>query len=79
MIEIGLDNVNRFSPGRYGVMTASKGGWSSDNHFTATMDELGLINLWQWDLTFQGNTVNLSLESLAGGELPASATGTMVQ
>jgi hypothetical protein len=42
------------------------------------MDELGLINLWRWDLEFEGDTVTLTLESLAGGELPATATGTMV-
>ena len=78
-LQIGLDNVNRFSPGRYGVMTASKGGWVSDNYFSATMDELGLINLWQWDVVFDGDTVTLSLESLAGGELPATATGTIAR
>ncbi len=78
-LQIGLDNVSRFSPGRHGVMTSSKGGWLSDNHFSATMDELGLINLWQWDLTFEGDTVTLSLESLAGGELPATVTGTMAR
>jgi hypothetical protein len=78
-LQIGLDNVNRFSPGRSGVMTASKGGWVSDHHFSATMDELGLINLWQWDLRFAGDTVALTLESLAGGELPATATGTIAR
>jgi CubicO group peptidase (beta-lactamase class C family) len=78
-LEIGLDNVNRFSPGRHGVMTASKGGWVSDNRFTATMDELGWINLWRWDLEFTGDTVNLTLESLAGGELPATAVGSIAR
>ena len=78
-LQIGLDNVNRFSPGRHGVMTASKGGWLSENSFSAIMDELGLINLWQWDLVFDGDTVTLSLESLAGGELPATATGTVAR
>jgi CubicO group peptidase (beta-lactamase class C family) len=75
-LEIGLDNVQRFSPGRFGVKTASKGGWVAENRFTATMDELGLINLWEWDLVFEGDTVELILENLAGGELPATATGT---
>ena len=78
-LQIGLDNANRFSLGRYGVMTASKGGWVSENRFSATMDELGLINLWQWDLVFDGDTVTLSMESLAGGELPATATGTIAR
>ena len=78
-LQIGLDNVNRFSPGRHGVVTASRGGWVSDNYFSATMDELGLINLWQWDLAFEGDTVTLTLESLAGGELPATATGTLAR
>ncbi len=78
-LEIGLDGINRYSPGRHGVMTASKGGWVSDSRFSATMDELGLVNLWRWDLEFEGDTVTLTLESLAGGELPATATGTMVR
>jgi hypothetical protein len=43
------------------------------------MDELGLINLWRWDLEFEGDSVTLTLESLAGGELPASATGTLAR
>ncbi len=76
-LQIGLDDVNRFSPGRYGVITATKGGWVSANHFSATMDELALISLWRYDLTFQGDTLTLSLESLAGGELPMTTTGTM--
>jgi CubicO group peptidase (beta-lactamase class C family) len=78
-LQIGLDDVSRFSPGRHGVMTASKGGWVSDNQFSATMDELGLINLWQWDLTFEGDTVTLSLVSLAGGELPTTVTGSLAR
>ena len=36
-------------------------------------------NLWQWDLRFEGDTVALTLESLAGGELPATATGTLAR
>jgi hypothetical protein len=78
-LEIGLDNINRFSLGRHGVVTASKGGWVSDSRFSATMDELGLINLWGWDLEFEGDTVTLILESLAGGELPMTTTGTMLR
>jgi hypothetical protein len=39
---------------------------------------IGLINLWKWDLEFDGDTVTFYLESLAGGELPATVTGTMV-
>ncbi len=77
-IAIGLDNVNRFSPGRHGVMTAAKGSWVSNNRFSAIIDEIALINLWRWDLEFDGDTVTLYLESLAGGELPATVTGTMV-
>ncbi len=60
------------------VMTAAKGSWVSDNRFSAIIDEIALINLWQWDLEFDGDTVTLYLESLAGGELPATVTGTMV-
>jgi len=78
-IQVGLDNVSRFSPGRHGVMTTAKGSWVSDSHFSAIVDELALINLWQWDLYFDGGTVTFQLESLAGGELPATVTGTMAR
>lgn len=79
MIEyrIGLDNINRFTPGRHGVMTAAKGRWVSDDLFSAVIDEIGLINLWQWDVLFDGDTVALELISLAGGELPATITGRL--
>lgn len=60
------------------MMTAAKGSWVSPNRFTATIDEIALINLWQWSLGFDGDTVVFSLESLAGGELPATITGTVV-
>jgi hypothetical protein len=78
-LRIGLDGVKRFSPGRHGVMTAARGGWVSDTLFSAVVDELALINLWQWDLAFAGDTVTLELTSLAGGELPATVTGTMAR
>lgn len=78
-IEIGLDNVNRFSPGRHDVIAAAKGGWVSDTRFSVILDELALINLWQWDLLFDGDTVTFSLENLAGGELPATITGRLAR
>jgi hypothetical protein len=37
-----------------------------------------IINLWRWDFVVDGNTVDLPLEGLAGGELTAIATGKMV-
>jgi hypothetical protein len=77
-LQLGLDGVNRFSPGRHGVMTAAMGSWVSNNRFSAIIDEIALINLWRWDLEFDGDTVTLYLESLAGGELPATVTGMMV-
>ena len=36
-------------------------------------------NLWQRDLLFDGETVTLSLESLADGELPATVTGRLAR
>ncbi len=78
-IQIGLDNVSRFSPGRHDVMAAAKGGWVSDNRFSVILDELALISLWQWDLLFDGDTVTFSLENLAGGELPAIITGRLAR
>jgi hypothetical protein len=76
--QLGLDNINRFAPARHGVMTAAKGHWVSDNLFSVMIDEIALINLWQWDMLFDGDTVTLDLISLAGGELPATITGTVV-
>ena len=58
-------------------MTAAKGRWVSDNLFSVMIDEIALINLWQWDMLFDGDTVTLDLISLAGGELPATITGTV--
>jgi CubicO group peptidase (beta-lactamase class C family) len=75
-IRVGLDNINRFSPGRSGVTAAAKGWWENANQFVVIHDEIGLINLWQWTFTFIGNQVTVEMESLAGGELPATMTGT---
>jgi hypothetical protein len=51
----------------------------TDTTFAAVIDQLALIDLWQYDLTPAGETVTLDLKSRAGGELPAIITGTMVR
>lgn len=76
-VRVGLDDRLRFSTGRFGAIAAAKGSWVSDSRFSVLLDELALVNLWQWDLEFSGDAVTIFIESLAGGELPATVTGRM--
>ncbi len=79
-----ITTLDTFTVGRlvvriHKVMAAAKGSWVSDDRFSATIDEIGLVNLWKWDLHFQGDTVTFFLESLAGGELPATVSGRVAR
>jgi CubicO group peptidase (beta-lactamase class C family) len=74
---IGLDGIQRISPGRYGMPAAGKGGWDADNNFAAEIDEIGNILIWQATLRFENNRVTVTLvesnglypESIIQGEL----------
>jgi len=63
---IGLDNVFRFSPGRYGLLAAAKGWWESDNVFVVHLDEIGNINEMQFKLTFEDDQVTIQIQELTG-------------
>jgi len=67
-IRVGLDDVSRFSPGRFGLPLAAKGLWVSDDRFMVRLDEVGLITLWRYTLRFVGNRVFIDMDCLAGGE-----------
>ncbi len=63
---IGLDGIQRIGPGRYGMPAAGKGGWNADNSFTAEIDEIGNILVWQATLPFQNNRVTVTLVESSG-------------
>ena len=63
---IGLDGIQRIGPGRYGMPAAGKGGWNADNSFTANIDEIGNIFIWQATLRFENDRVTLTLIESSG-------------
>jgi hypothetical protein len=75
-IGIGLDDISRYSPGRFGVSATAKGVCQTDIRFTVVTDKIVPINLWQRDFAFQCDTEPPDLSSLAKGEMPAVITGT---
>jgi len=52
---VGLDNVYRFSPGRAGLPAAAKGTWKGEDRFLLDLDEIGNINRWRIQFTFEGD------------------------
>jgi CubicO group peptidase (beta-lactamase class C family) len=79
---LGLDNVSRSSPGRFGLPAAGKGSWESDNVFVAYIDEVGNINHWKITMTFQDDRVTIQMQDTAadlignaefGGRLESSS------
>ncbi|MCP4166737.1 MAG: serine hydrolase [Chloroflexi bacterium] len=72
---LGLDNVPRIAPGRFGYPTLTKGSWEKDNVFVLQIEEIGY---WEWpkirlSLTFEGDQV--SLEAWANGTPAGTLTG----
>ena len=66
---IGLDNVFRISPGLYGLPTAVKGGWESDNVFVIHTDEMGKMQRDKISTTFEDDglmTVRIAGATLTG-------------
>lgn len=63
---VGLDNVFRISPGRFGLPVAAKGWWESENVFVIHIDEMGNINHWQINATFKGDQVTVQMQELTG-------------
>jgi CubicO group peptidase (beta-lactamase class C family) len=63
---LGMDNVSRISPGKFGLPAKGKGSWRSDNVFVAYIDEIGNINNWKITMTFQDNDVTIQMQEMTG-------------
>jgi hypothetical protein len=59
---IGLDNVSRFFPGRYGLTASAKGWWESDNVFVVQLDEIGNIHQSRIRASLEGDQVTLQFQ-----------------
>ncbi|MBI5116183.1 serine hydrolase [Candidatus Poribacteria bacterium] len=65
-LPVGLDNVYRISPGRYGLPAAAKGFWKNKNVFMVDLDEMGNINHWQIRMKFKDEKVNVTMREMTG-------------
>ena len=63
---VGLDNVFRISPGRFGLPAAAKGWWESENVYVIHIDEIGNINQWRINATFEDDQVTVQMQDLTG-------------
>lgn len=61
---IGMDNVERFSPGTFDIPVAGKGSWETDCYFSAQIDETGSYHTWQVGLHFEGDEVICRIQDL---------------
>ena len=73
---MGLDNVDRIAPGRFGMSTAAKGLWESDTVFVAHIDEIAANQQeFRLSLAFEGDQV--TIEQWVGGTLAGTLTGSV--
>jgi len=73
---IGLDNVDRTAPGRFGMPTSAKGLWESNNVFVAHIDEIASNRQkMQLNLVFEGDQV--TFEIWVGGISAGTLTGSI--
>ena len=63
---VGLDNVFRISPGRFCLPAAAKGWWESENVYVIHLDEIGNINQWRINATFEDDQVTVQMQDLTG-------------
>jgi hypothetical protein len=63
---VGLDNVERVAPGRFGIPAAAKGSWESEDVFVARVNEIGNNFVWRLSLTFKDDQMTLAMEDLTG-------------
>ncbi len=63
---VGLDNVFRTSPGRFGLPAAAKGWWELENVYVIHIDEIGNINQWQINATFENDQVTVRMQDTTG-------------
>ena len=63
---VGLDNVSRITPAKFGIPAAAKGWWESENVFVINLDETGNINQWRINATFEDDQVTVRMQELTG-------------
>ncbi|UCD09465.1 MAG: serine hydrolase [Dehalococcoidales bacterium] len=61
---LGLDGLERFSPGTFDIPVAGKGTWETGNYFSACIDEIGSYHNWQIGLHFEGDEVICRIQDL---------------
>lgn len=65
-LTIGLDNVYRLSPGRFGIPAALRGTWKAEDVFVLEFNEVGNINDWRITFTFRDDRVIVTREEMTG-------------
>ncbi len=66
-LPVGLDNILRVSPGgRFGLPVAVKGSWQTDTTFVVMFDEIGNINNFRIDMTFEGDRIHVLMQEMTG-------------
>lgn len=60
----GLDGIERFAPGRFGVAAAGTGQWTGPDTFVMNVDEVGMLGLFRVTLVFRGDDVTFTLEDM---------------
>lgn len=65
-LRVGLDNVDRFAPGAWGLTAAARGKWETGNVFTMRIDELGNIFIWDMRLSLEGDSIVCEITDLTG-------------
>lgn len=60
---MGLDNVDRIAPGRFGLLTSANGSWESDNIFVAHIDDFANegYHKFRLSLVFEGDQVTIEI------------------
>jgi CubicO group peptidase (beta-lactamase class C family) len=70
---LGLDNVERIAPGRFGMTTSAKGLWESEDVFVAHIDEIANISRFRLSLAFEGDEV--TIKQWVAGNLEGTLVG----
>ena len=65
-LAVGLDNVYRISPGRFGLPAGCRGSWKSDSVFVAELDEIGNNAYWRMTMTFTGDRLVVDIQEGTG-------------
>jgi CubicO group peptidase (beta-lactamase class C family) len=65
-LAVGLDDVYRVSPGRFGLPAACRGSWKSENVFVAEFDEIGNNAHWWATMTFIGDRLVVDMLEATG-------------